>query len=258
LISDAKAGVNSDSERSYSERAELPRSLKISERVARDIVSEIGGAGLKPGDGLPTEAQMVARYRVGRASVREALRILEVQGLVEIRPGPRGGPFLSSSSANSFGRIAALHFEFAGGTFGQLIDARQLIEPVVAAQAATQQDEGGLAGIAAALELEVHEDPTMAKAADFHRAVARASRNSVLALYSESLAEVVRERMMTRVLHPDDASHIHKDHLKIATAIRAGRATAAHRLMDEHLARYSKDYVESRLPGFLDQVINWV
>jgi GntR family transcriptional repressor for pyruvate dehydrogenase complex len=66
--------------------------VKTSERVAAAIVSEIVSRGLGAGDRSPNEATMLERFQVGRASLREALRILEVHGLISLRSGPGGGP----------------------------------------------------------------------------------------------------------------------------------------------------------------------
>ena len=73
------------------------RADKVSEVVARAIVHDIVSRGLEPGATLPSEAVMLARFQVGRASLREALRILEVHGLITIKPGPGGGPFSTAS-----------------------------------------------------------------------------------------------------------------------------------------------------------------
>src|SRR6478736_4725215 len=67
-----------------------PRAEKVSEVVARSIVQDIASRELQPGTMLPPESVMLERYRVGRASLREGLRILEIQGLITIKPGPGG------------------------------------------------------------------------------------------------------------------------------------------------------------------------
>ena len=77
------------------------RVLKTSELIAREIILDITGRGLKEGDALPSEAQMLRHYEVGRASLREALRLLEVQGLVRIRTGARGGPVVGAATAEN-------------------------------------------------------------------------------------------------------------------------------------------------------------
>ena len=76
----------------------LRRTEKISQVIARDIVRQIYDAQMQPGTRLSSEAQMLSEYDVGRASLREALRILEVSGLISMRPGP--GPFSRSGNAH--------------------------------------------------------------------------------------------------------------------------------------------------------------
>src|ERR1700689_1242920 len=87
-----------DAERPGQERLawlDIPRSGKISQTIARNILDDIVVRQLPPGTMLSSEAGMLARYGVGRASLREALRILEIHGLIKIKPGPRGGPVVA-------------------------------------------------------------------------------------------------------------------------------------------------------------------
>src|SRR5262245_43750238 len=81
------------------------RPLKTSEMVARDVVHAIVTRGLRTGDKLPSEAAMLAEYGVSRESLREGLRLLEVQGLISIRRGPGGGPVVGRIDAANLGRI---------------------------------------------------------------------------------------------------------------------------------------------------------
>ncbi len=72
------------------------RAEKVPELVARTILREIVQQGLSAGDRLPPEATMLAHFGVGRGSLREGLRILEIHGLIKIKPGPQGGPVVTS------------------------------------------------------------------------------------------------------------------------------------------------------------------
>ena len=92
----------------------IRRVLKTSELIARDIILDISEGGLKAGDPLPPEATMLKQYEVGRASMREALRMLEVQGLVHIRAGARGGPVVGAATAENLARMLTLYFGLAG------------------------------------------------------------------------------------------------------------------------------------------------
>ncbi len=73
---------------------EARRNVKRSEVVAHRIAQAIASDGLIHGDRLPPESAMLSQYGVSRASLREALRMLEVQGLLNLRPGPGGGPIV--------------------------------------------------------------------------------------------------------------------------------------------------------------------
>lgn len=239
----------------------IGRGLKTSERVARQIVVDIASRGFVPGDSLPTEAEMLERYGVGRASLREALRILEVQGLVTIRTGPGGGPILSGANARAFGHMATLHFQFAKATFQELVDARSYLEPVLAARAAERRDPGAIKRLYEIVELEsstpTATDEYLELGCAFHHQVIDAAGNQVLALYARSLAEIVEERVTFAIRPFEEVNKQHGDHIAIADAIAGGDGVKAAALLGQHLAHFAS-YINSRQPGFLDEVIDWV
>ena len=117
----------------------MKRGSKIAEAVAREILTRICKGGLAPGSQLPGEAQMLADYHVGRGSLREALRILEVHGIIKIKAGPGGGPVVVGTTTNDFGRMATMFFQAGGMTFREVIDARLVLEPLMARLAAERR-----------------------------------------------------------------------------------------------------------------------
>src|SRR5262249_9163051 len=96
-----------------SENGEKRSDRKVAESIARDIVRTIVDNELPPGTPLPAEAEMIADYAVGRAALREALRLLETQGVIPLRRGPGGGPFVAEVTARDFAEPMALHLEIA-------------------------------------------------------------------------------------------------------------------------------------------------
>ena len=114
----------------------LLRPLKTSEGVARDIVDDIVRRGLGEGDGLPSEAAMLEQYDVSRESLREGLRLLEVQGLISIRRGPGGGPIVGSIDPANLGRTSTLYYHLAGATYAELFVAWESAEIAIAELAA--------------------------------------------------------------------------------------------------------------------------
>src|SRR5712691_5213320 len=119
----------SDAERAW---LDLERTEKVPETVARKILHEIVEGGLVAGDRLPPEAAMSAEFQVGRASLREALRILETHGMIRMKPGPSGGPVVTDTRPSDYGKTTTLYLHRAGATFRELLEARLVIEPVMA------------------------------------------------------------------------------------------------------------------------------
>src|SRR5689334_15968735 len=112
------------------------RGEKVYESVARDIVRRIRTGPIAPGSSLPSEAQLLNELHVGRASLREALRLLEINGVVKVKPGPGGGPVVNQVDTRAFGRMATLYFHLGGTTLHELMEARLAIEPLMARLAA--------------------------------------------------------------------------------------------------------------------------
>ena len=83
---------------------------------------------------------MLEEYGVSRESLREGLRLLEVQGLITIRRGPGGGPSVGHVDPANLGRVSTLFYHLAGGTYAELFEAWILTEPILAERAARNED----------------------------------------------------------------------------------------------------------------------
>ena len=94
-----------------------PRPEKAAMLVAQRIVQDALRDNRKPGDLLIPERTMVEKYQAGRGTVREALRLLEVQGVISLRPGPRGGPVLRTPDATHWGSTVVLLMQLQGAPF---------------------------------------------------------------------------------------------------------------------------------------------
>jgi GntR family transcriptional repressor for pyruvate dehydrogenase complex len=228
----------------------------VSEAIARDIVRRIGAEGLTPGTQLPPEAKMLEEYRVGRGSLREALRILEVHGLISIKPGPRGGPTVDQVRTRNFGRMASLYFQMDGVTFRELIEARLTMEPVLARRAAEVGDPELLAELVAYEQIARPDDEYLEHAIGFHQLVAVMSGNRIMSLFGQSLADVVRDRVTDSLYPKSRRREVLGTHGDIARAISAGEAGLAERLMREHMEDYVAQ-VKRRHPGLMHEVVDW-
>jgi DNA-binding FadR family transcriptional regulator len=237
------------------------RGEKVYEAVARDIVRRIAANRVPPGAVLPSEAQMLEDYDVGRGSLREALRVLEVHGLIAIKPGPGGGPVVAGVSSRDFGRMATLYFQVAGATYRELTEARLVVEPMMARLAAQRRDDAKLreleAVIARSRGAELHADAAyVAAATDFHGVVAGISGNRILDLMGRSLKDLFTDRIHGTLFPVEDREHIFDVHAAIARAILRGDATRSERLMREHMEDLA-DSVQKRHPGLMDEVVDW-
>src|SRR5262245_21997856 len=215
-------------------RIGLRRTEKVSEVLAREIVRDL--SDLPPATMLPSEAAMLAKYGVGRASLREALRLLEVQGLIIMRPGPGGGPMVARADSAHYGRISSLYYNLAGGTYQDVVDARLVIEPAIARMVAEQSDAGQREALRSYVDQRplrdpvAPDEPSFETAAEFHALLMGMCDNLVLQLLARSLQHVLLDR--GRGVRPlVEWDRIEDDHAAIAQAIIVGDGDVTEELM---------------------------
>jgi GntR family transcriptional regulator, transcriptional repressor for pyruvate dehydrogenase complex len=232
------------------------RTEKVSGAIAREIVSDM--RGLPPFSMLPPEAAMLEKYQVGRASLREALRILEVQGIIAIRPGPGGGPMVAPFDSMNFARTSTLFLHLAGATYQEVLEARIIMEPVMARLAALRQDRDALSQLAEFLSKEEPKDEAeyLLQSGGFHGLLSGLSGNRVLDLEARSLKDMYADRIEGTVFPAEARQGITRHHRQIAQAIIAGNAVRAEKLTRTHMEQYLF-YSAERNPGVLDEVVQW-
>lgn len=242
----------------------LLRPLKMSEVVAREIVRDIIDQGLRPGDSLPAEPSMLELYGVSRESLREGLRLLEVQGLITIRRGPGGGPAVGSVDATYLGRISSLYYHMAGATYRELFEAWVLTQGILAERAARHPD-----ALVRAKAMKPYLDPPDAERDDqeleeyvqehlrFHGKVAELGRNHVLGLAIMAISKIVSHNVATTEDPREMSEQLAHDHHLLAGAIVAGHAKRARAIMETHIETVAAVYAE-RLGDRFDDFIEWV
>lgn len=203
----------------------------LPEEIAEALAAEIRDGRLIPGAFLPPEPRLVARFGVSRPVVREATRLLEARGLVEVRRGV--GVVVREGPEPNLGDALAARVRADARVLREIWDARMMIEPAVAAAAAERATPEEARAIAeAASALESADDPVGADLA-FHAAVMRAAHNPVVAMILEPLGDLLRaERAATLRMGLDAAA---RGHVRIARAIAAGDAPGARAAMERHL-----------------------
>jgi GntR family transcriptional regulator, transcriptional repressor for pyruvate dehydrogenase complex len=242
-----------------SEAAWDRRSEKVSAVIARQIVRDIAQQRLAPGTTLESESAMLRRYQVARASLREALRILETQGLIRIKPGPGGGPVVSDVDAGDFGRMATLFFQVNDIRFAELVEARLILEPMMARLAAVREHSGDEAELRAIVKAGFEADDDVswrAASRAFHDKVLSMSGNGMLNLFAGALHAIFADRVSGLHYTGRRREQVKKIHAEIADAIVAGDADVAERLMREHMTDYKKA-VAKLDAKLLDEVVDW-
>ena len=234
------------------------RSEKVSESVAREIIRN--SAGLPPGSTLPPESAMLEHYGVSRGSLREALRILEVQGLIVIKPGPGGGPILRGPESATLGKTQTLFFHLLGAQYRDLVNARRQIEPMLVGLAAQRQDREALEPLRAFLaptSPSSWSDPEYLRiASDFHSTVTGLSGNPILTMLCHALHDIALFRLRDAGFSDSDRLRSLRDHATIAKAVLDGNAKKAETLMREHMIVFT-DQILSHHAGLVDEIIDW-
>ena len=191
------------------------RSREKPQRIADELRALIVSGALAEGDSLGHEPDLVERFGVSRPSLREALRILEAEGLVTVVRGVRGGVVVHAPSERMTARTAALVLQARNVSLADVFEARSLIEPIAArAIAASATVRGRRAAVKElrlliAEEARTIEDPEQFGVANaaFHQRLVALGGNQTLAIVAEMLNEVV-VRAVAAVSGADSVSSI--------------------------------------------------
>ena len=237
------------------------RKVKLAEMIAAMILDDIEVRGLKAGEPLMSESEIVAAYQCGRASVREALRILETNGLVTIKAGPKGGVVVGRVDPVQFGRMASRYFQLGGSTIRELVEARLVLEPVLTAMAARRRNGEDIRELQAFIDSirsspTVDENEYMRESFKLHSLMTGMSGNRVLDLYCKAMKDVFTSRVRGLVIPASREKHVRSVHVQIALAVSDGDAATAEHLMASHLQEYAS-YAARRLPGLMESRVSW-
>lgn len=166
---------------------------KVAQHVIREVQRMVLSGEVRPGDRLPSERVWSERLAVTRQNVREALRVLEVLGLVERRP--RGGTYVSNREFEQAFLPILSRLRSDERVMADITELRRVLEPAVCALAAQRVNDESLADIRHAHEdlarSQEQGDDSFERAADFHLAIARATKNRAISALMTILTELI-------------------------------------------------------------------
>lgn len=212
------------------------------EHVAQQLLERIIAAKLKPGSTFATEAELLSQFNVSRPTMRESLKLLESQGVLELRPGPGGGIIVSRPGIDLLAHGMSVFLRLHEVPFVTVLKARELIEPALAYEAAVNGSESDFGELAASITrmkaLNAHSDQEafIEENRVFHGVIARASGNKVLEVFWHTISVLAHGEHHGIRYSVGNQAHVIKAHQRILDACRRRDGEAASAAMETHVS----------------------
>jgi GntR family transcriptional repressor for pyruvate dehydrogenase complex len=225
------------------------KKTRIYEEVVSQIHDLIREGKLKAGDQLPSERELADTFKVSRASVREAIRALEAEGLIISRTG--AGTFVAQLPMESLVDTLATLLSKEKDALADIFEMRRVIESEIAslaAERATEKDVEGLKNILDKQRDQVQKGETGVQAdAEFHFAISQATQNQALQRLVSAVMELLSQSREESLQTPgrNEASLV--SHYKILEAIERHDRQAARKAMLEHIEQVEKNILPKTL-----------
>jgi DNA-binding FadR family transcriptional regulator len=212
------------------------KTRRVFEDICEQIRNRLSSGVLKPGDKLPAERDLAMEFKVSRPAVREALRTLEISGVVLLRKGVKGGAFIQDGNPAMLTQSMQDLMLLGRVSLASLAEARVLINGVVTRLACERATEEDFEAIAQNIDFIESSDDILHRAdagVMFFRLIARATRNEVLMLLVDSLSDIIRVVIdrTGRIARPE----LVPVRRRILKAMRARDAATATKAMNEYL-----------------------
>jgi GntR family transcriptional repressor for pyruvate dehydrogenase complex len=239
----------------------LQRPAKLAVATAHRIVADIDREGLRPGDRLPTEVDLQERYDVSRATLREALRLLEAHGVLSTRAGRTGGAVVRTPAAAELGGVLALTLQFADAPYSSVVETRQAIDPLLArfaAERATEEELDRLQGLLAELGDQEEDDPVgfLRVNRAFGTALAEATHNPPLQLFAQALSEIISTRFAAEARHLRGRERVVRARRRVLEALRDRDPQRAEAAAGDYVSAYNAVVAEPAA-GLLAARVSW-
>lgn len=216
------------------------KNTKVYEQVIEQIKAMIADGTLKKGDKLPAERELVEKLQVSRTSIREAMRAMEIIGLIESKQG--GGNFVREDFENNLFEPLSIMFMLEKGDPKEIIELRKIIEVETVALAAmriTDEELESIGNIIQDLKNSANEENAVKIDKRFHYEIAKASKNSLIISILNAISSLIDAYIKdarTRILE-DEGNKVllSSQHEKVYLALKKHDAAEAEEAMKQHL-----------------------
>ena len=215
--------------------------LSKAQQVAQELLARIVDSKGVAGQTFATEAELLRQFDVSRPTLREGIRILEAQGVLEQRPGPGGGLVIRKPSLDMLALTLSIYLRFNDVPFLPVLQAREIIEPALAAEAAEAGSEEDFREMEESIKRMKTQQPDQDQAAFiaenriFHGIVARASGNKVLETFWGAISLLAHGELHGMRYTSGNRMHVARAHQQILDACRKRDPAAAAKAMSSHV-----------------------
>lgn len=229
--------------------------VRLYQRIVEQIEEAIARGELRPGERLPSERELVNQFGASRPTIREALRVLESNGVVRSRPGDPNGPEILPFSPNGLAKQMTRLAQVDHMSIADLVSFRMILDGSANMLAARLRSEDELATMddtIAVMERAIDQGYEEFSEADvaFHDAVALASRNALIQVCNNVVRVVVLSLISDKVTRARNSKALMREslehHKEVLDAIRAGDGPGAARISRQNLYDYYAGYVPKK------------
>lgn len=210
--------------------------------VAKEVKKQIIELSMQPGTRLPSERELISIYGVGRSTIREAMKLLKAENIIEIRRGE--GTFVSNHTGMT---SDPLGLDFANQTkmIEDLLEARLLIEPEIAVLAAIRAKDKDIEIleeiVGKMMKSTTHSEAHTLLDVEFHTAIAQCTHNDVLRKVVPIICESIRKGYPETVYAKGSFERAMKSHTSIFNAIKSGDSMTARYEVEKHIRQTLSD-----------------
>jgi len=223
------------------------KSNKVSQNITKQIRNAIFGGRLKPGDKLPSERELIENFKVSKATLREALRSLEVLGFLEIRKGVSGGAFVTEVDMTKARDSVTNFLLFKNLSLKDLSEVRLLLEPYIAEKATlaiTKEDLSRLEKLIKDSEYAIKNGigfESRKNEIEFHRIIASITGNPILMFILDFVENLLIDTKAVLKPGKEFSNKVLKSHKRIYNALLERNVEKVHEEMVKHIREVEKD-----------------